>query len=225
MSASFANCLKIATPSGSLRLSVTLFLLRCKFWKSKPWRLPPIPSPVRPPGISILMASAPQSTSWRTQVGPARARVRSRTLYRESGRELVVMGRYPRTSGVAAPVGPCREGVSERGGGGLAAALEQAQRAAVGIDDGHRAVSGRERCHAIVAGGGADSDVDRHVVAEDHRRLRERQQRVDDAAPPRLELRLQVSPPCLEDPAEPGGARRRVGDGRRKLSNGGIDGR
>ena len=51
-----------------------LRLLRCRFWKSNPWRLPPMPSPARPPGISILMAWAPQSTSWRTHVGPARAR-------------------------------------------------------------------------------------------------------------------------------------------------------
>src|SRR5687767_11047203 len=51
-----------------------------------------MPSPPRPPGISILTASAPQSTSWRTHVGPARARVRSSTLNRASGREpLLVM--------------------------------------------------------------------------------------------------------------------------------------
>src|SRR5207245_1416653 len=91
MSASRASFLKIATPSGSLRLSVTLRLLRWRFWKSKPWRLPPMPSPVRPPGISILMAWAPQSTSCRTHVGPARARVRSSTLKRDRGKELVVM--------------------------------------------------------------------------------------------------------------------------------------
>src|ERR1041384_7156062 len=46
-----------------------------------------MPSPARPPGISILIASAPQSTSCRTHVGPARARVRSRTLYFPSGRD------------------------------------------------------------------------------------------------------------------------------------------
>ena len=62
-----------------------LFLLRCRFWKSNPWRLPPMPSPVRPPGISILIAVAPQSTSCRTQVGPARARVRSSTVNRPRG--------------------------------------------------------------------------------------------------------------------------------------------
>src|ERR1700741_1733149 len=35
-------------------------------------------------GISILITSAPQSASWRTQVGPARTRVRSSTLKRAS---------------------------------------------------------------------------------------------------------------------------------------------
>src|SRR3989454_1955595 len=86
MSASRASRLKIATPSGSRRFSVRACLLRCRFWKSNPWRLPPMPSPARPPGISILIARAPQSTSCRTQVGPARARVRSSTVKRARGR-------------------------------------------------------------------------------------------------------------------------------------------
>ena len=34
-------------------------------------------------GVSILMTLAPQSASWRTQVGPERTRVRSRTVKRE----------------------------------------------------------------------------------------------------------------------------------------------
>src|ERR1700704_3752557 len=34
-------------------------------------------------GISILMQFAPQSASWRTQVGPARTRVRSSTMKRD----------------------------------------------------------------------------------------------------------------------------------------------
>ena len=38
-------------------------------------------------GASILMTRAPQSASWRTQVGPARTRVRSSTLKRESALE------------------------------------------------------------------------------------------------------------------------------------------
>src|SRR5436189_271461 len=73
MSVSRASFLKMATPSGSRRLSVIPRLLRCRFWKSKPWRLPRMPSPVRPPGISLFIARAAQSTSWRTHVGPARA--------------------------------------------------------------------------------------------------------------------------------------------------------
>src|SRR5437867_39522 len=90
MSVSRASFLKMATPSGSRRLSVIPRLLRCRFWKSKPWRLPPMPSPVRPPGISILIARAPQSTSWRTHVGPARARVRSSTEKRARGRAALL---------------------------------------------------------------------------------------------------------------------------------------
>src|SRR6516164_105109 len=35
-----------------------------------------------PGGVSILMTLAPQSASWRTQVGPERTRVRSRTVKR-----------------------------------------------------------------------------------------------------------------------------------------------
>src|SRR5215510_11034270 len=41
------------------------------------------------PGISILMTCAPQSASCRTAVGPARARVRSRTLYLASALDAV----------------------------------------------------------------------------------------------------------------------------------------
>src|SRR6056297_2416944 len=37
------------------------------------------------------MTSAPQSASWRTQVGPARTRVMSRTLKRESGMPVVAV--------------------------------------------------------------------------------------------------------------------------------------
>src|SRR3954469_19845299 len=39
----------------------------------------------RATGGSIITASAPQSASWRTAVGPARARVRSSTLMPASG--------------------------------------------------------------------------------------------------------------------------------------------
>src|SRR5262249_2523043 len=37
-SAFSASFMKMAWPSGLLRLSVIAFLLRCRFWKSKPWR-------------------------------------------------------------------------------------------------------------------------------------------------------------------------------------------
>src|SRR5437899_5675959 len=85
--------LNAAKASGALRLSVMLRLLRCRFWKSDPSRGPPSGSP--PPGSggnSILMTLAPQSASWRTQVGPARTRVRSRTVNRSSAREALGNG-------------------------------------------------------------------------------------------------------------------------------------
>src|SRR4051812_15796864 len=79
---------KTATPSGDFRFSVIERLLRCRFWKSEPSRGPPMPSPsAMCSGISILMQFAPQSASWRTQVGPARTRVRSRTVKRCSAVE------------------------------------------------------------------------------------------------------------------------------------------
>ena len=43
-------------------------------------------------GNSILMTLAPQSASWRTQVGPARTRVRSSTVNRSSAREALGNG-------------------------------------------------------------------------------------------------------------------------------------
>ena len=84
------------TPRGppcSFRLSVMLRLLRCRFWKSKPSRGPPGASPpFSSGGISILMTLAPQSASCRTQVGPERTRVRSRTVKRASACEALGMG-------------------------------------------------------------------------------------------------------------------------------------
>ena len=68
-------------------------LLRCRFWKSEPWRGPPGASPFSSPsGVSILMTFAPQSASWRTQVGPERTRVRSSTVKRESARDAGLNG-------------------------------------------------------------------------------------------------------------------------------------
>src|SRR5258707_13598673 len=79
--------MKIATPSLSFRLSVIERLLRCRFWKSGPWRGPPMVSLSTLGGVSILITSAPKSASWRTQVGPARTRERSRTRKRASAVE------------------------------------------------------------------------------------------------------------------------------------------
>src|SRR5689334_6019298 len=65
-------------PSGHLRSRTRLRLLRCRFWKSDVCRFV---SNVDTPflGASTRMTSAPQSASWRTHVGPARAIVRSMT--------------------------------------------------------------------------------------------------------------------------------------------------
>src|SRR6516165_4678254 len=70
----------MSSPSGCFRFRVIDRLLRCRFWKSGLCRS--MKSGVSSlPGISILMTCAPQSASCRTAVGPARARVRSRTVY------------------------------------------------------------------------------------------------------------------------------------------------
>src|SRR3981189_968768 len=82
-----------ASPSGAFRFSVMLRLLRCRFWKSEPSRGPPGGSPLSScGGDSILVALAPQSASWRTQVGPERTRVRSRTVKRERAFEALGIG-------------------------------------------------------------------------------------------------------------------------------------
>src|SRR5262245_12374001 len=84
--------MKIATPSGSFKLSVSERLLRCRFWKSGPSRGPPMVSRSRLGGVSILITSAPKSASCRTQVGPARTRVRSRTRIRARAFEAGACG-------------------------------------------------------------------------------------------------------------------------------------
>src|SRR5262249_53818376 len=87
--------LNAATAAGSFRLSVMLRLLRCRFWKSDPSRGPPSGSPAPGSGgNSILITLAPQSASWRTQVGPARTRVKSRTVKRSSAREPLGNGMF-----------------------------------------------------------------------------------------------------------------------------------
>src|SRR5262249_24248199 len=78
MSAFATSRLKITSPSGALRLRLRDRLLRCRFCISKPCRSPPMPSlGSTPGGASILRTSAPKSAKIRTQVGPARTRVRS----------------------------------------------------------------------------------------------------------------------------------------------------
>src|SRR6185437_9037629 len=80
--------LKAASPCGDFRSSVMPRLLRWRFWKSEPSLGPPGPSPSdRCGGVSILTILAPQSPSCRTQVGPERTRVRSRTVKRERASE------------------------------------------------------------------------------------------------------------------------------------------
>src|SRR5262249_49747602 len=89
-SAFFTMRLKAFTASGDFRLSVMLRLLRWRFWKSEPSRGPPSASPaLGSGGNSILMTLAPQSASWRTQVGPERTRVRSSTVNRSSAVEAI----------------------------------------------------------------------------------------------------------------------------------------
>src|SRR5687767_4988419 len=77
-----ASFFKISRPSGALRLSVMLFLLRftdMKYVDSPPENggQPRVSSPL--PGSSTLMTSAPMSPSSMAQYGPASTRVRSRT--------------------------------------------------------------------------------------------------------------------------------------------------
>src|SRR5512134_280629 len=60
---------------------------------SGPWRGPPMPSfGSTPGGDSILITSAPKSANWRTQVGPARTRERSRIRRRDSAGEAAILG-------------------------------------------------------------------------------------------------------------------------------------
>src|SRR2546425_10323621 len=58
-------------------------LLRWRFWKSKPSR-----AKSSSPLFSTLSTLAPISASWRTHVGPERARVRSITVYGSSGKVM-----------------------------------------------------------------------------------------------------------------------------------------
>src|SRR6185503_6926863 len=92
-SAVFTSRRKTSLPSGSLRLSVIARLLRCRFCMSGPWRGPPMFSfGSVPGGDSILITSAPKSENWRTQLGPARTRDRSRMRKRLSADEAAMAG-------------------------------------------------------------------------------------------------------------------------------------
>src|SRR5262249_14321559 len=64
-------------------------LLRCLFWKSASWRAAKSSGF---PGRSIRTTLAPQSASWRTHTGPARACVMSMTVSPSRAREA---GVYP----------------------------------------------------------------------------------------------------------------------------------
>src|SRR5262245_54871040 len=112
-SALAASFMKIAWPSGLLRLSVIDFLLRCRFWKSKPWRVLPVASVPSLEGCSILITCAPQSASWRTAVGPARCAVRSRTEICESGRLVIRVSSWER--GPPGPLMNHEAGLEARG--------------------------------------------------------------------------------------------------------------
>src|SRR5438093_13733011 len=81
--------MKMSLPCGDFRSSVIERLLRCRFWKSGPSRGPPMSSIVV---FSILITSAPKSANWRTQVGPARTRERSRMRKRERAVEAGTWG-------------------------------------------------------------------------------------------------------------------------------------
>src|SRR5580692_3194305 len=89
-SARSASLRKAAWPFSDFRSRLMKRLLRCRFWKSNPSRaITSRPSP----GGSTAITSAPQSARCRTQVGPARARVRSKTRSPARGRcEASVIG-------------------------------------------------------------------------------------------------------------------------------------
>src|SRR5712691_6558167 len=94
-SAFSASFIKIANPSLVFKLRARLRLLRWRFWKSKPSRREPVTSRPSSAGGSTLITLAPQSASWRTAVGPARACVRSSTVKRDSGRDALLTMSIP----------------------------------------------------------------------------------------------------------------------------------
>src|SRR3972149_5524570 len=85
-SARATSFFRISMPRGCLRSSVIARLFRWRFRKSNPIA---VESPSISSRASTLMAAAPRSASWRTAVGPERARVRSMTVRRSSGSGIV----------------------------------------------------------------------------------------------------------------------------------------
>src|SRR5258708_38996865 len=82
-------------PSGALRFSVTLFLLRLtdmKYVASAPTKGGQLRVSSPFPGSSTLMTSAPMSARFIEQTGPASTRVKSRTRMPSSGREALTFG-------------------------------------------------------------------------------------------------------------------------------------
>src|SRR3990167_3379504 len=82
-SACAARRRRTSSPRGCLRSSVSARLLRCRFRKSTPSA---VESPSVASRASTRTTCAPMSASWRTAVGPERARVRSTTRMWASGR-------------------------------------------------------------------------------------------------------------------------------------------
>ena len=161
-SAFSASFIKIASPSLVLRLRARLRLLRCRFWKSKPSRREPVTSRPSSAGGSILITRAPQSASWRTAVGPARACVRSSTVKRDSGRDAVLTMPIPSLRG-AAPLSLCRAPSSRIGRDGGHASFETPARGLLRMrfflnaitdlphpEEARRAVSKDANCRCII---------------------------------------------------------------------------
>src|SRR6059058_5568575 len=96
--------LRTSTPRGCLRSRVIERLLRWRLRKSKPIA---VESPSSSWRASTLMTEAPMSASWRTAVGPERARVRSTTVMCSSGSSISVYLRKNRGARLRGGIAPC----------------------------------------------------------------------------------------------------------------------